>query len=115
MSAAQCWQVNVNECADRAKGYTTQTTDDTPSHFGNQTLSETQILFVDTPGIHSNQKRAINRYMNRVAQSVIADVDVTVMLVDRHIFTADDEMILERIQKGCHLILAINKVDRIRQ
>ena len=83
---------------------------------GIKTLSETQILFVDTPGIHSNQKRAINRYMNRAAQSVIADVDVTVMLVDRHIFTADDEMILERIQKsGCHLILAINKVDRIRQ
>ena len=83
---------------------------------GIKTLSETQILFVDTPGIHSNQKRAINRYMNRDAQSVIADVDVTVMLVDRHIFTADDEMILERIQKsGCHLILAINKVDRIRQ
>jgi len=83
---------------------------------GIKTLSETQILFVDTPGIHSNQKRAINRYMNRAAQSVIADVDVTVMLVDRHIFTADDEMILERIQKsGCHLIVAINKVDRIRQ
>ena len=83
---------------------------------GIKTLSETQILFVDTPGIHSNQKRAINRYMNRAAQSVIADVDVTVMLVDRHIFTADDEMILESIQKsGCHLILAINKVDRIRQ
>ena len=84
---------------------------------GIKTLSETQILFVDTLfGIHSNQKRAINRYMNRAAQSVIADVDVTVMLVDRHIFTADDEMILERIQKsGCHLILAINKVDRIRQ
>ena len=83
---------------------------------GIKTSSETQILFVDTPGIHSNQKRAINRYMNRAAQSVIADVDVTVMLVDRHIFTADDEMILERIQKsGCHLILAINKVDRIRQ
>ena len=83
---------------------------------GIKTLSETQILFVDTPGIHSNQKRAINRYMNRAAQSVIADVDVTVMLVDRHIFTADDEMILERIQKsGCQLILAINKVDRIKQ
>ena len=83
---------------------------------GIKTSRETQILFVDTPGIHSNQKRAINRYMNRAAQSVIADVDVTVMLVDRHIFTADDEMILERIQKsGCHLIVAINKVDRIRQ
>ena len=83
---------------------------------GIKTLSETQILFVDTPGIHSNQKRAINRYMNRAAQSVIADVDVTVMLVDRHVFTADDEMILERIQKsGCQLILAINKVDRIKR
>ena len=107
----------MNALIERKVSITSRKPQTTRHHIlGIKTLSETQILFVDTPGIHSNQKRAINRYMNRAAQSVIADVDVTVMLVDRHIFTADDEMILERIQKsGCHLILAINKVDRIRQ
>ena len=107
----------MNALIEQKVGITSRKPQTTRHHIlGIKTLSETQILFVDTPGIHSNQKRAINRYMNRAAQSVIADVDVTVMLVDRHIFTADDEMILERIQKsGCHLIVAINKVDRIRQ
>ena len=81
---------------------------------GIKTVDQVQILFVDTPGIHSNQKRAINRYMNRAAQSVINDVDVIVMLLDRHVFNADDEMILDRIRgTSSHLIIAINKVDRL--
>ncbi|MEK9820275.1 MAG: GTPase Era [Pseudomonadales bacterium] len=81
---------------------------------GIKTVDRVQILFVDTPGIHSNQKRAINRYMNRAAQSVIKDVDVIVMLVDRHIFNADDEMIMDRIQRtSSKLIVAVNKVDRL--
>src|SRR5512135_3145945 len=35
-----------------------------------------QIVFVDLPGIHAQQTRAMNRYMNRTAISSLADVDV---------------------------------------
>jgi GTP-binding protein Era len=50
---------------------------------GIKTEDNLQMIFVDTPGIHTNQERAINRVMNRSAASVISDVDVLVFVVDR--------------------------------
>lgn len=77
--------------------------------------TEHQILYVDTPGIHTAGKRAINRYMNRNAFSVISDVDVIVFLVDRQHWTEDDEMVLEAIQKASvKVIVAVNKVDMVK-
>ena len=77
--------------------------------------TEHQILYVDTPGIHAAGKRAINRYMNRNAFSVISDVDVIVFLVDRQHWTEDDEMVLEAIQKASvKVIVAVNKIDMVK-
>jgi GTP-binding protein Era len=50
---------------------------------GIKTEGTVQMIFVDTPGIHTNQERAINRVMNRSAASVISDVDVVIFMVDR--------------------------------
>ena len=50
---------------------------------GIKTEENYQTIYVDTPGIHTNQERAINRVMNRSAASVIADVDAVVFVLDR--------------------------------
>ena len=50
---------------------------------GIKTQDNVQIIYVDTPGIHTNQDKAINRVMNRSASSVISDVDVVVFLLNR--------------------------------
>lgn len=47
---------------------------------GIKTEHNLQLIFVDTPGIHSKQNRAINRLMNRAAESAMRDVDVVVLL-----------------------------------
>jgi len=47
------------------------------------TEDDCQIIFVDTPGLHSGQTKALNRYMNRAAGQAIADVDVVVFVVDQ--------------------------------
>ncbi|MGB1807942.1 MAG: GTPase Era, partial [Porticoccaceae bacterium] len=47
---------------------------------GIKTEEDLQMIFVDTPGIHTNQERAINRVMNRSAASVISDVDVVIFV-----------------------------------
>ncbi len=81
---------------------------------GIKTEGDTQIIFVDTPGIHTNQERAINRVMNRSAASVIADVDVVIFVVDRFEWSEADEYVARYISNHeVPVIVAINKVDLI--
>ena len=64
---------------------------------GIKTLSTAQLIYVDTPGIHEFGGRAMNRYMNRTASSVLAEVDVVVCLVDVSRWTSDDELVLKKL------------------
>jgi GTPase len=81
---------------------------------GIHTEGDTQILFVDTPGLHKQEARAINRYMNRAAASSVADVDVIIWVVDGLTFNEDDELVLERLKSAeAPVLLFINKVDTI--
>lgn len=83
---------------------------------GIKTEGDTQIVFVDTPGLHRAETKAINRYMNQAATTAIKDVDVVIFLVDRLAWTEEDEMVAQRLENlSCPLILAINKVDKIEQ
>jgi len=73
-----------------------------------------QIAFVDTPGIHSGQKRALNQAMNRSALASLDDSDVLVFVVEALRFTDEDERVLTRIKStGRAAILVVNKVDRV--
>lgn len=79
---------------------------------GIKTLGDCQYLFVDTPGMHSKEPRAINRYMNRNARSVINDVDVAVLVIDRDQWTADDQLVADAIKRShARLVVVVNKVD----
>jgi len=81
---------------------------------GIKTESDTQLIFVDTPGIHSNQPKAINHYMNRAAESAIRDVDVVIFVVDRNVWSEADEKVAEEIFNAkAPVIIAINKLDRL--
>ncbi len=74
-----------------------------------------QIVFVDLPGIHSKQPRAINRYMNRTALASLADSDVNLFLIEALRWTDEDERALARlVEAGRPILLIINKVDRAR-
>lgn len=82
---------------------------------GIHTDDDAQILFVDTPGIHKNEARSINRYMNRAASSSMVDVDVVIFVVDGTQWTEDDELVLEKLQRtNCKTILFVNKVDKVQ-
>ena len=49
---------------------------------GIKTEGPYQEIYVDTPGLHIEEKRAINRLMNRAASSAITDVDLVIFVVD---------------------------------
>jgi GTP-binding protein Era len=81
---------------------------------GIKTDEDVQIVFVDTPGLHAKQPRAMNRYLNRAATDSLKDVDVVVFVVEGTRWHKDDEWVLEKLRRlSCPVIVAINKIDRI--
>lgn len=82
---------------------------------GIKTEGAYQAIYVDTPGLHIEEKRAINRLMNRAASSAIGDVDLIIFVVDGTHWNADDEMVLNKLRNAkVPVVLAINKVDNIK-
>ena len=78
------------------------------------TDGDCQLVFVDTPGIHTGQTKALNRYMNKAAGRAIADVDVVVFVVDRDKWSEADAAVADRLAKvDVPVIVAVNKVDRV--
>ena len=81
---------------------------------GIKTQDNVQIIYVDTPGIHTNQDKAINRVMNRSASSVIADVDVVIFMLDRCEWSDADEYVAKQLSNiSVPILVALNKVDMI--
>lgn len=82
---------------------------------GIKTEGAYQEIYVDTPGLHIEEKRAINRLMNRAASSAITDVDLVIFVVDGTHWNDDDEMVLNKLRKTkVPVVLAINKIDNIK-
>ena len=75
---------------------------------------DTQIVFVDTPGIHKPNHK-LGKYLNKQAYYSIDDVDVVMMLIDASMpLGPGDKFIIERLDKvDKPVILIINKIDKL--
>lgn len=83
---------------------------------GVKTGEQGQIIFVDTPGLHSQGKKAMNRYLNRAAASVLAGVDVLVWVVSALAWGEEEENILALLKDAkMPVVLAVNKVDTLAE
>jgi GTP-binding protein Era len=79
------------------------------------TEGDTQIGFVDTPGIHAGAKRALNRLMNKTAVASLEGVDLCLFLVEAGRWTEEDALVLERLKSTrLPLGLVVNKIDRVK-
>lgn len=78
---------------------------------GIKSTHDYQCIFVDTPGIHSDQKKAINRYMNRAAKSTINDVDLVCVLIEANNFHKQDKVIIESLKAIKNVVFILNKID----
>lgn len=76
--------------------------------------SDTQIVFVDTPGIHKPTHK-LGTYLNNQAYFSIHDVDVILMLIDiKEEFGKGDMFVLEKIKEANKpVILVLNKIDQV--
>lgn len=81
---------------------------------GIDTIGDRQAVYVDTPGLHGEEKRAINRLMNRAAASSLGEVFLVLFVIEGTRWTEDDELVLSKIKQAnipCWLI--VNKTDKV--
>ncbi|MCG6117412.1 MAG: GTPase Era [Aquimonas sp.] len=82
---------------------------------GISTLEDGQIAYVDTPGLHGKEPRAINRYLNRAARGALADVQLGVLVIEAGQWREDDERAFKVLaEAGVPRLLVINKIDRLK-
>ena len=82
---------------------------------GIDTEGEYQTVYVDTPGLHKEEKRAINRLMNRAAESALGDVELILLVFDATQWTDDDELVFSKIENvKIPVVLVINKIDKVQ-
>ena len=76
----------------------------------------TQIVFVDTPGIHKPNHK-LGTYLNKQAYTSSYDVDVILFMLDvTQEFGRGDQFVLDKIkQSNKPIILVLNKIDKIRK
>ncbi len=81
---------------------------------GVQTTATMQAIYVDTPGMHKKEVRAINTLMNRTAVAALRDVSVVLFVVDALKWVPDDELVLDKLSAArVPTVLIINKVDTL--
>ncbi len=81
---------------------------------GIKTIDNIQAVYIDTPGLHNDHEKALNRYMNKAATNALKDVDVIVFVVDRNKWTEEDQLVLDKLQYlHSPIIVAVNKIDRL--
>ena len=80
------------------------------------TKEDTQFVFVDTPGFHKPRTK-LGDYMVGVARDSIADVDLTILVVEpiASIGPQEEGLIAQIRAKKCPAILAINKIDTLEK
>lgn len=76
---------------------------------------EFQIALVDTPGLHSGERRKLNALMNRTAAASLVEADLVAFVIEALVFTDEDERVLERVrQSKLPAVLIVNKADRVK-
>ncbi len=81
---------------------------------GIKTTESGQVIDIDTPGIHLAAKKALNRYMNRIARASFQDVDLVLFLVEAGRWTKQDEHVVHSLKSvDVPVILVVNKIDLV--
>lgn len=78
------------------------------------TEPESQIIFIDTPGLENKSRRLMNRFMNRAAVGALEGASVILFVVDAGRWGGGDKQTLQLIkQSGLPCMLVVNKIDKI--
>lgn len=80
------------------------------------TTQDYQVVLVDTPGMHLGEQRAVNRYMNRAANSAFLDVDLVFFVVEAGRWTQEDQAVADKCRRAqVPVVILVNKIDKIKR
>ena len=79
------------------------------------TRPDCQYIFVDAPGQQPGAKSILHRRLNRRGAEAARDADVALFVLEALRFTEEDRRVLERIPKEQGIVLAVNKIDLLKQ
>jgi GTP-binding protein Era len=86
------------------------------SILGILTRDDTQIILVDTPGLHEGSGKLINRVMNRTAAASLGGADLILFLVEATGWRKGDDHVLGRLKEtGIPVAIVINKIDLVKR
>ncbi len=75
----------------------------------------TQIVFVDTPGIHDDHKGLLNSRLNKTAIASLSEGDAIVFMIEVGKWKKEDEHVLTYLSnENTPVILVVNKIDRVK-
>lgn len=82
---------------------------------GIKTKDTSQAIFVDTPGYHIGQKRALNKHMNKVALGSMEGVDLILFVIEATRWAQEEEELFSRLKfHKDKLLIVINKIDKLK-
>ena len=84
--------------------------------YGVVNTGDTQLVLMDTPGLHKAKNR-LGDYMVKVVEDSLSDIDAVMMLVEpiAHVGTPE-QIIIDRLKKsGEKAVLVINKIDTVKK
>ncbi len=82
---------------------------------GIKTSSDSQIIFIDTPGLQKQPKLVLNQHMNKAVSSTLNYIDIILFVVEASKWNELDENVVDLLKKSlpAQLFLVLNKVDKI--
>lgn len=81
---------------------------------GIKTTENKQIVFIDTPGIHKNAKKILNKALNKTAKRTLSDADIILFVIEAGNWTEEEDLIMKYLETvKCPVMLIINKIDLI--
>ena len=106
----------LNTILDRKISITSRKSQTTRNNIiGVKTDNEIQMIFLDTPGIHMQAKKTLNKVLNHSALSVIQDSDLVLFVLHRTSLQSQDMQVLEKIQESkVPAICVLNKIDQVQ-
>ena len=78
------------------------------------TTAVAQFVFVDTPGFQTQHRSRLNERMNRAVTQSLADVDAVVLVVEAGRTVAADHTVIRLLPAGASVVVALNKVDQLK-